>query len=80
MVHANDSYAFSFARSVVASFAVNGAPFDYVLTMEDLSQGQRVANYSVELPLSLSFLFSRPLPGSQRVANYSVENLNLTIG
>lgn len=27
---------------------VNGAEFDYVVTMEDLTQGQRIANYSVE--------------------------------
>merc|ERR1712187_977631 len=25
-----------------------GAPFDYIVTMEDLKQGQRIANYSID--------------------------------
>ena len=32
----------------VAMLDVDGAAFDYIVTMEDLTQGQRIANYSVE--------------------------------
>mgnify|MGYP000571699837 FL=1 len=33
---------------VVTINGVLGQPFDYVVTMEDLTEGQRIANYSVE--------------------------------
>ena len=36
------------ADGVVALTGLGGKPFDYVVTMENLEMGQRIANYSVE--------------------------------
>lgn len=36
------------AISVAQIDNINGQPFDYIVTQEDLSQGQRISNYSIE--------------------------------